>query len=49
MGKYKFKLSEVDRKVLKPKDVDPALIKRIEAQYGPVDMINDFFSSDLKT
>lgn len=49
MGKYKFKLSEVDRKVLKPKDVDPALIKRIEAQYGPVDMVNDFFSSDLKT
>jgi len=49
MGKYKFKLSEVDRKVLKPKDVDPALIKRIETQYGPVDMVNDFFSSDLKT
>jgi len=49
MGKYKFKLSEVDRKVLKPKDVDPALIKRIEAQYGPVDMVNDFFSSDFKT
>jgi len=49
MGKYKFKLSEVDGKVLKPKDVDPALIKRIEIQYGPVDMVNDFFSSDLKT
>ena len=49
MGKYKFKLSEASGKVLKPKDVDPALIKRIEAQYGPVDMENDFFDADLKT
>lgn len=48
MGKYKFKLKE-EPSTLKPKDVDPALIKRLEAQYGPVDMVNDFFSSDLKT
>jgi hypothetical protein len=49
MGKYKFKLSEARGNVLKPKDVDPALIKRIGAQYGPVDMENDFFDADLKT
>jgi hypothetical protein len=48
MGNYKFKLKE-QRTTLKPKDVDPALIKRLEAQYGPVDIVNDFFSSDLKT
>jgi hypothetical protein len=48
MGNYKFKLKE-QRTTLKPKDVDQALIKRLEAQYGPVDMVNDFFSSDLKT
>ena len=48
MGKFKYKLSEAGG-ILKPKDVDPALIKRLEAQYGPVDMEHDFFSSDLKT
>ena len=48
MGNYKFKLKE-QRTTLKPKDVDQALIKRLEAQYGPVDMVNDFFSGDLKT
>ena len=48
MGKFKFKLRE-DSKILKPKDVDPSLISRLEKQYGPVDMVNDFFSSDLKT
>ena len=48
MGNYKFKLKE-QRTTLKPKDVDQALIKRLEAQYGPVDIVNDFFSSDLKT
>ena len=34
---------------LKPKDVKPSLIKRLEANYGPVDMKNDFFSKDLET
>ena len=46
MGKYKYILNEG---VLKPKDVDPALIKRIEAKYGPVDMTNDFFNGELNT
>ena len=35
--------------VLKPKDVKPSLLKRLEANYGPVDMTNDFFSTDLDT
>jgi len=35
--------------ILKPKDVKPSLIKRLEAAYGPVDMKNDFFSVDLDT
>jgi len=48
MGNFKYKLKE-ERETLKPKDVDPALIDRLEKQYGPVDMENDFFSSDLKT
>lgn len=45
MGKFKYTLNE---DVLKPKDVDPALIKRIEAAYGPVKN-TDFFSSNLDT
>jgi len=45
MAKYKYTLKEV---TLKPKDIDPALIKRIEAKYGPV-KDTDFFSDDLKT
>lgn len=45
MGKYNYILKET----LKPKDVDPALLKRLEDKYGPVDMKNDFFSDDLKT
>lgn len=48
MGKFKYKISE-DKEILKAKDVDPALIQRIEKTYGPMDMKNDFFSSDLKT
>lgn len=48
MGKFKFKLKE-DRETLKPKDVDPALIARLEKQYGPVNMEYDFFDKDLKT
>jgi len=45
MGNYKYILKET----LKPKDVDPAFIKRIEDMHGPVDMKNDFFSDDLDT
>ena len=48
MGKFKFKLKE-EKETLKPKEVDPALIQRIEKTYGPVDMKNDFFSANLKT
>jgi len=48
MGKFKFKLKE-DREVLKFKDVDPALITRIEKQYGPINKEYDFFDKDLKT
>jgi len=45
MGNYKFILKEG---ILKPKDVDPALIKRLEKIYGPVKN-TDFFSDDLDT
>jgi len=48
MGKFKYKISE-DKEILKAKDVDPALIQRIEKTYGPMDIERDFFSSDLKT
>ena len=44
MGNYKYKLKET----LKPKDVDPALLKRLEDKYGPV-KDTDFFSDDLDT
>ena len=36
------------KEVLKPKDVKPSLLKRLEANYGPVDIANDFFSTDLE-
>ena len=48
MDNFKYKLREASS-TLKPKDVDPALLKRLEIQYGPVDIENDFFSDDLKT
>jgi hypothetical protein len=48
MANYKYKIAEV-KETLKPTEVDPALIQRIEKTYGPVDMENDFFSSNLKT
>jgi len=48
MGKFKYKISE-DKEILRVKDVDPALIQRVEKTYGPMDKKNDFFSSDLKT
>jgi hypothetical protein len=38
-----------NNRTLKPKDVDQALLKRLEDRYGPVDIVNDFFTSDLKT
>jgi len=44
MGNYKYKLKEVT----KPKDVDPALLKRLEDKYGPV-KDTDFFSDNLDT
>ena len=34
---------------IKPTDVDPILLKRLEDKYGPIDMVNDFFTNDLKT
>jgi len=34
---------------LKAKDVDPALLKRIEDNYGPIDVENDFFTDNLDT
>ena len=47
---YKYKLKEQERqRTLKPKDVSSDLIKRLEDLYGPVDLKNDFFSSDLDT
>lgn len=43
-------MDNIDREnILKPKDVDPALLKRLENQYGPIDMENDFFKADLST
>ena len=45
MGKFKYKLKEA---VLKPKDVNPALLKRLEAKYGPI-KDTDFFSDTLDT
>jgi hypothetical protein len=49
MANFKYKLKVESKEVIKPNDLDPALIKRLETQYGPVDMENDFFSNDLKT
>ena len=37
------------KETLKPKDVDPALLKRLEDKYGPVDMERDFFTDNLET
>lgn len=35
--------------VVKPKDMDPVFLKRIESRFGEIDMVNDFFSDDLST
>jgi len=48
MPNFKYKLKE-ESQVLKANEVDPALIQRIEKQYGPVDIKNDFFSRNLDT
>ena len=48
MGNFKYKIKEAGE-ILKPTEVDPALIQRVEKTYGPVDMKNDFFSANLKT
>jgi len=45
MKQYKYKL----RETLKPSEVDPSLIARINKQYGSIDMENDFFNDDLST
>ena len=42
MGKFKYNIKETK----KPKDVDPALIARLEKTYGPV-QDSDFFNDDL--
>ena len=47
---YKYKLKEQERKnTLKPKDVSPKLLKRIEDLYGPIDTQRDFFDAELET
>jgi len=46
MANFKYKLKE---NVVKPKDLDPDFIKRIEKRFGEMDMTNDFFSDDLST
>ena len=47
---YKYKLKEQEkRNVLKPKDVSPKLLKRIEDLYGPIDTQRDFFDAELET
>ena len=48
MVNFKYKLRE-ENQILKVSEVDPALIQRIETQYGPVDVKNDFFSKNLDT
>ena len=35
--------------VIKPKDLNPRYLKKIEDKYGPIDTKNDFFNSDLST
>ena len=35
--------------VIRMRDADPALIKRLEAKYGPVNMEEDFLDRELKT
>ena len=47
---FKYKLKEQEkRNILKPKDVSPTLLKRIEDLYGPIDTQRDFFDAELET
>ena len=51
MGKVEniIRIVEQRKGTLKPKDVPSSLLKRMEDLYGPVDLKNDFFSSDFDT
>jgi hypothetical protein len=44
-----YKLKKHINEVKKPKDLDPAFLKRIEKRFGEVDMVNDFFDDELAT
>jgi len=44
-----YKLKNLKEAVIKPKDMDPIFLKRIESRFGEMDMVNDFFSDDLST
>lgn len=44
-----YKLKKNLKEVVKPKDVDPAFLSRIEKRFGEVDMVNDFFDDELAT
>lgn len=37
----------MEDKILKPNEVSPNLLKRLENKYGGIDVVNDFFNSDL--
>ena len=37
----------MEDKILKPNEVSPNLLKRLENKYGDIDVVNDFFNSDL--
>ena len=37
----------MEDKIIKPNEVSPNLLKRLEDKYGSMDMANDFFNSDL--
>jgi hypothetical protein len=37
----------MEDKILKPNEVDPNLLKRLEKKYGSIDMENDFFTNNL--
>lgn len=37
----------MENKIIKPNEVSPNLLKRLEDKYGSIDKANDFFNSDL--
>lgn len=47
MGKFKFKLKE-NQDTLSPSQIDKEFLQHITDTYGPVDMENDFFDSNLE-